>query len=283
MAEPSEFDDKDQKDKERLGKGKDFMGMYSKVTQFTKELMDENTKLQTRINSLMTDREQILAEGCQGPEEAKLLRRLEELKNEKKDILNQYQQMEDENKDFICRYDEIETENNNLANLYVASYQLHSTLDLAEVLDIITEIIINLVGAQTFGVMMLNEKLEVLEPVKSEGMPLEALPQTRIGEGIIGNAAQGAEIYYREQLDKEAPIDPSHPMVCLPLEINNDVVGVIVVYKLLPQKQKLVKVDYDLFSLLAAHAAIAIFSSKLYGDSVRKSATIKGFLDLVTN
>jgi len=56
-----------------------------------------------------------------------------------------------------------------------------------------------------------------------------------------------------------------------------------VVYQLLAQKESLSKVDYDLFNLLAAHAATAVFSAKLYGDSVRKQATIKGFLDLITH
>ena len=60
--------------------------------------------------------------------------------------------MEEENRRFADRYVEIEEENNNLANLYVASYQLHSTLDVDEVLKIILEIVINLVGAEVFGV-----------------------------------------------------------------------------------------------------------------------------------
>ena len=41
-------------------------------------------------------------------------------------------------------------------------------------------------------------------------------------------------------------------------------------------------VDYELFSLLAAHAATAIFSSKLYSQSERKLNTIQSFLDLLT-
>jgi nitrate/nitrite-specific signal transduction histidine kinase len=53
--------------------------------------------------------------------------------------------VEEENRDFAKKYIEVEEENNNLANLYVASYQLHSTLDYEEVLRIVLEIIINLI------------------------------------------------------------------------------------------------------------------------------------------
>ena len=37
--------------------------------------------------------------------------------------------IEEESRDFSARYVEVEQQNTNLANLYVASYQLHGTLD----------------------------------------------------------------------------------------------------------------------------------------------------------
>lgn len=283
MSDSSQEEGKRKSPKDLFTKGRDFLDMYSKVAEFTKELMEENSKLQNRVNELMEERERLLTEGGQDPEEARLLRRFEELKREKQEILNHYQQVEEENKDFMHRYHEIESENNNLANLYVASYQLHSTLDLNEVLDIIAEIIINLIGAQTFGILMLNDKKNALEPVKAEGVPLEALPEVTMGEGIIGISAQKGENYYRETGGGREQLDVWKPLVCTPLQINEEVIGAIVVYQLLAQKEKLQKIDYDLFNLLAAHAATAIFSAKLYGDSIRKQATIKGFLDLLTH
>jgi hypothetical protein len=56
---------------------------------------------------------------------------------------------------------------------------------------------------------------------------------------------------------------------------------VIVIYKLLIQKQAFSNVDYELFSMLAGHAATALFSSKLYSQSERKLTTIQSFLDLL--
>ena len=72
-------------------------------------------------------------------------------------------------------------------------------------------------------------------------------------------------------------------MVCVPMKIKDRLVGVITVYELLPQKMRLEKVDYELFSLMAAHAATALFSARLYSESVRKRETIKGFLDMITH
>ena len=55
------------------------------------------------------------------------------------------QQVDEENQQFAARSLEIEEENTNLENIYVDSYQLHSTLDIEEVLKIIGENVINLV------------------------------------------------------------------------------------------------------------------------------------------
>lgn len=283
MSEPPEKSSREKEFSNLFAKGRDFLDMYSKVTEFTRELMDENSRLQARINDLIKSREQGFYGGGQDPVSPKLMRRLEDLKREKQEIVNHYRQVEEENKDFQARYLSIEMENNNLANLYVASYQLHSTLDLVEVLEIITEIIINLIGAQTFCLLLLNEKTGLLETVKAEGMLAESLGPIHMGEGVIGKAAAMGEVFYGEEQDRDDPLDFTRPLVVVPLLIKEHVIGAIVVYQLLPQKERLLKVDYDLFSLLAAHAATAVFSAKLYGDSVRKRDTIKGFLDLITH
>ncbi len=265
-----------------VDKQSEFLDMYDKVAVFTKELMDRNSQLQKQVNELAKKRAGI-KKGISGQSHKDLEQQLERLHLEKKELMDQYRQVEVENKDFLDRYLEIESENNNLANLYVASYQLHSTLDFNEVMDIITEIIINLIGAQTFSILLLNEKHGVLQPVKVENIDADDIPDFPIGHDIIGSIAEAGEVYYREQDDPDAPVDIDNPLVCVPLKIKEQVIGIIVVYSLLPQKERLLKVDYELFTLLAAHAATAIFGSRLYSDSVRKRDTIKGFLDLLTH
>ena len=76
--------------------------------------------------------------------------------------------------------------------------------------------------------------------------------------------------------------DYEKPIVCIPLKIKEQVIGVITIYKLLVQKDEFTSVDYELFTLLAGHAATAVFSSRLYSDSERKLSTIQGFIDLLT-
>src|SRR5438128_10852459 len=118
---------------------------------------------------------------------------LEQLSEETRRIQERFKAVEEENKDFAHRYVEIEEQNNNLANLYVASYQLHSTLDFREVIQIVQEIIINLVGAESFAILLLDEKTNELKAIAYEGddvMPGLGQLSTRLGDGVLGGVAK---------------------------------------------------------------------------------------------
>ena len=261
-------------------KVEEFLQVFKKGEEFTQELLRENEKLRYRLAQLeevskFSDRE--------GSVRVRSLEeRLKLLEEENKDLMGRYRQVEEENKDFASRYIEVEAENNNLANLYVASYQLHSTLDFNESLKIILEIVMNLIGAEEFSIMMLDEKTNELTVVAQEGMGPEAHDSIKTGEGIVGNVVKNGESFYREGDPTDLKgIDYTHPLVCIPLKIKEHVIGAIVIYKLLIQKTQFSNMDYELFSMLAGHAATALFSSKLYSQSERKLSTIQSFLDLL--
>lgn len=262
-------------------RAEEFLQVFKKGAEFTQELMKENERLRYRVLEL-EEAQRLGGEGKDdAAEKGKLLSRIHELEAEKEEILGRIRKVEAENQDFATRYVEIEQENNNLANLYIASYQLHSTLDFKEVLQIIIEIIINLIGAEEFAIMLLDEKTNELQAVATEGVAREDVPSVKIGTGVIGEVAKTGENYFAEDFSAPVP-DLQNPMVCIPLKIKEHVIGALVIYKLLVQKTAFADVDYELFTLLAGHAATAVFSSRLYSDSERKLSTIQGFLDLLT-
>ena len=261
-------------------KVEDFLQVFRKGEEFTQELLKENEKLRYRIAQLeevtkFSDRD--------GDYKLRSLEdRIRFLEEENRGLIERYRHVEEENKSFANRYLEVESENNNLANLYVASYQLHSTLDFSESLRIILEIVMNLIGAEEFSIMLRDEKTNELTIVAQEGMDSGPRPGVKTGEGIIGTAARTGEAFYREGDPADtAGVDYLHPLVVIPLKIKEHVIGAIVVYKLLVQKRAFTNVDYELFSMLADHAATALFSSKLYSQSERKLTTIQSFLDLL--
>jgi transcriptional regulator with GAF, ATPase, and Fis domain len=261
-------------------KVEEFLQVFKKGEEFTQELLRENEKLRYRVAQLeevtkFSDREGSFRVNS-------LQERVKFLEEENKSLVERYRQVEEENKDFASRYIEVEAENNNLANLYVASYQLHSTLDFNESLKIILEIVMNLIGAEEFSIMMLDEKSNDLSIVAQEGMGPEMRDPIKIGEGIVGSVVKSGEAFYRDGDPTDLRgIDYLHPLVCIPLKIKEHVIGAIVIYKLLIQKTQFSNVDFELFSMLAGHAATALFSSKLYSQSERKLTTIQSFLDLL--
>ena len=261
-------------------KAEDFLQVFRKGEEFTQELLKENERLRFKAASLEQEKKS-LQQASTSPPPDELVGRLKALEQEKEELLKRYQQVEEENVDFAKRYLEIEEENNNLANLYVASFQLHSTLDFKEVVQIVMEIVINLVGAEKFSLMLLDENKGDLYAVSSEGVPREKIPHIKLGEGIVGQAAQeGSGPYIAEGKDR-SEITLTEPLVVIPMKIKDQVIGAIVVYTTLEQKEGFSPLDFELFNLLAGHAATAIFASKLYSESERKLSTIQGFLELL--
>ncbi len=265
-------------------RGEAVLAIFQRGADFTRELLAENERLRTRINGIETRQQ----EAAQSPGDwdklrHELIHRIENLESENRDILEQLQQVESENQQFAERYIEIEEENNNLANLYVASYQLHSTLDPSEVLRIIVEIVINLIGAEIFCVYVCPENANLLEPVASEGADLDQFPEIEIGHGPVGEAvAQGNVVCSDADGDSGVALSDQVPIVAIPLRVEDLPVGAIAVHRLLQQKAGFSALDHELFTLLAGHAATAIFASRLYAQSERKLSTIQGFIDLLT-
>ncbi|MEE9614749.1 MAG: GAF domain-containing protein [Thermodesulfobacteriota bacterium] len=272
-------------DQEKEKRGEEILNVVRKGAEFTHDILKENEKLRFKIAQVEEENESFKrSSGEEGSKaELELLRtKLNALEKEKLSMSEKFKAVEEENLDFANKYVEIEHENNMLANLYISSYQLHSTLELNEVLRIIMEIIINLVGAEQFALLMLDEKTHELKAVAAEGIERENIPPVKTGEGPIGTAVKTAEDYYRAEINKGGAVDTLDPMVCIPMKINERVIGAIVIYKLLQQKDSFSTLDYELFSMLAGHTATAIFSSKLYSESERKLSTIQGFIDLLT-
>ena len=260
-------------------KADEFLQIFKRGEEFTKDLIKENERLRFRIAQLEES-----AVKSKNEEKIRIYEdRIKILEEEINSLLERYKRAEEENKDFASKYVEVETENNMLANLYVASYQLHSTLDFNEVLRIVIEIVINLIGAEKFALFLMDDRTNELVPVASEGMSSEELPKVKTGEGTIGGVAKKGESHFLADMAAASTgkIDVRNPAVCIPLKIKEHVIGVISIYSLFAQKDSFSNIDYELFNLLAGHAATAIFSSRLYTQSERKLSTIQGFLDLL--
>lgn len=255
-------------------KSEELVDMLRKGRAFTEELMAENERLRYRVVQLEAK--------TMKPSEM-LTREVERLRvenaqmSQKLEFLDRrFQQVEAENKDFAQRYVEVEEQNESLANLYVASHRLHSTLDSSEVIECIKEILLNMIGSEDFGLFVIDDETGKLVRSGYEGETAGSPAKARValGEGLEGVVAIVGEPYFPEA-------DDEGPCACVPLKINERVVGVIAIYSLLSHKKGLSELDHKLLELLAGHAASALISSKLYSMADRKLRTIEGFMSLL--
>jgi hypothetical protein len=175
------------------------------------------------------------------------------------------QQIEAESRSFSTRYADVESENTNLANLYVASYRLHGTVERREVLVSIQEIVANLIGSEEMAIFELAPDGEALSLIASIGVDPSRYRAIPVGSGIIGRTILSGETFVVHGPDARGELPQEVDLTaCIPLKLDGRVTGAIALFRLLPQKAGFEAIDKELFELLATHAATALYCSGLH-------------------
>jgi len=172
---------------------------------------------------------------------------------------------EEELRELERKYMEVEQQNSDLTHLWVASNQLHASLDRSQVLAAMKEIIINLLGSEELAVFEISPDGKTLELVDSFGLDgaKEKFARIPLGAGSIGEVARNGEPVVND------PPPAEGLTACVPLMLGSQAVGAVAVFKLLPQKLGgLRPLDKDLLELLRAQAGLALYCTRL----VRKRA-----------
>lgn len=164
-----------------------------------------------------------------------------------------------------ARYAEIEQQNSNLANLYVASYRLHGTLDRKEVIAAIQEIVANLIGSEEAALFELEPGTQALTLLASFGVDADKWRSVPMGQGFIGRSARTGEVFVAGENGGAPPEGAEAGLTaCVPLKIDGQVMGVVALFALLPQKSGIEELDRELFDLLASQAAFALYCTQLH-------------------
>lgn len=232
--------------------------------RYIQDLLAENEKLRRLTAEVDGERRRLEDEASRWRDQASgLARELDSYRQDRERLERQLSEIERENHGFSSRFTELEQRNNDLANLYVATYRLHSTLDREEVLQAIQEIVINLIGSEEFGIYELAPGATELVRVSSFGLPADAFPRVAVGEGWIGrSAASGGAYFAGSAPEEERGPGEENLSACIPLRLDGRVAGLIAVFRLLPQKGgRFAPIDTELFDLLAAQAAPAVYCS----------------------
>ncbi len=258
-----------------------FLRAMEEAKSFTDELMEENSSLRERLDQIAAIEKELqvqLDALPRSPEIEELARKREGLVEQIRNLEERQKKVATENADFNRRYVEVEDLNNRLANLYIASLRLHGSLHYEVVLKTAVEIVVNLVGAHDFAIYLADHRDQRLKMIASEGVLGGPLNAISLEEGYIGEAARTRRIYINEK----GAGDPSDPLACIPLTIEGQLVGMIVIFSLLSQKKgKFNQADMEMFELLAAHAAAAIAASSIYAHAEDRLKTVEGYISVL--
>ncbi len=184
-------------------------------------------------------------------------------------------------KELASRLVDSEHQGGRLMNLYVATYQLHATLDPAEVQATIAEIAINLLGAEQFVLLLRREDVGAGETAGYEIALIEGLDDDAL---YSGDSYNGGDPMVDQTLTdgvlRLGPTAESQALAAVPLRVQNEIVGALVLLKLLDHKPILRAEDRDLLDLLSAHAASAMYAARLFATKDRKLRTLESLVKL---
>lgn len=189
--------------------------------------------------------------------------RVQELTAENSRLRARNAELNAEQREHSKRLQELEAYNQLLQNLFVTTYRLHATLEPAELLDTLREILENLVGAEEFG----------LWDVGPDGDPGELLLESGLDEDTRDLSPAERALARGDARDdawfKESVVVPPpgvSAIAVVPLKARSSAAGVLVIRKLLDHKPQLGKVDRQLLGVLAEQAGIALVASRLHSS-----------------
>jgi GAF domain-containing protein len=181
-------------------------------------------------------------------------------------------------KELASRLVDSEHQAGRLMNLYVATYQLHSTLEPEEVQETIAEIAINLLGAERFVLLLGRDDEDAGCEVALES-GLEA-GDAHYQNGVYLGGDPMVDATLTDGVLRLGPDAGSPALAAVPLRVQDVIVGALVVLKLLDHKPILRAEDRDLLDLLSAHAASALFAARLYTAKDRKLRSLESLVKL---
>lgn len=255
------------------------------LQRYTQGLLRENEKLRAMATTLESDKRRLELEVIEArvvlQQKEDLRKASESFEAERKETLMQlerarhdcdvaslelerlrarFDDVEQENEKYAAQYHQIEMHSSNLSNLYVASYQLHSSVEKEAVLNTIQEIVVNLIGSEEVAIFEFEESAKEFRLASSFGVERTRLKNFKAGSGPIGSRLLSGEVFVNDHVSG----GEDKLTACVPLRIGDRVTGAILVFRLLEHKQGLQPVDHELFELLAIHASTALYCATLH-------------------
>jgi len=232
--------------------------------ELTEELLGENEELRTENERLRDENLRLRAQVASDDAMRDFMSKVEALEKEKQKLLETTDELREVNVHDAKVFAEVESELNDLANLYIAAYQLHASLSVRRVLRHVQDMLGQLMGAYAFAIYVLDEKGKQAVVIAQENLDAEKLEPIDVGEGPVGVALLTGVA--------KVPVDIAsgtvqQPFAVVPLMVGDRAIGAISIVTMLEQKTRWATVDGELFKLLGEHAGPALVAANLFAGA----------------
>lgn len=127
--------------------------------------------------------------------------------------------------------------------LFAASTRLLAAGTRIEIFDAVQDIVANLIGSEELTLFEMNAERTMLQAAAWYGIAEFQKAPVAIGQGVIGEVAGNGKSFFSNE-------NQPGPTACIPLRAETEVVGVLAIYSLLPQKLQLEPWDFEVLKLL---------------------------------
>jgi len=176
-----------------------------------------------------------------------------------------------------ARFQKAEARSNTLLETQIASSQLHQALTVEDANRVLTEIMLNFVGVESFAVVLHNEAGDVLSPVMAVGVDAEKLADVDATTGRIGACIKTGQPYTAESLEGEAT-ELVNPKACIPLRIGSRRLGLLLTYRFLSHKTEIRAAELHLYRMLSSTILSCLMTARLIAHA---SLNVDGHPELV--
>jgi hypothetical protein len=146
-----------------------------------------------------------------------------------------------------------------LERLNASSTRLIQSLELGDVYEAVAEIIANLVGSEEVAIFHYSSVTKAFSLAWSWGVETASLHPFASGAGMFGRAVHKGVSQFRDRQPVALLLPHEQNLTaCIVLKSSDEVLGVIAIFALLPQKNRLEWADFELLKFLEIYGAAAI-------------------------
>ena len=247
-----------------------------KGVEYTEDLLKENMELREELQEAARANARLRAQVASDDAIRDLLRTVDKLEQERTELLDRSTELEAAEREVQTRQDAIEQDLSDLANLYIATYQLHASFSPRRVVRHIRDMLGQLIGAHGFVIYVVDEANDVAAPLAFEGLDEATVAEVPLGVGPVGEACLTGIRRIREDRFHE-PGD--EPIGVIPLMVEGRPVGVVEIRSVLEQKTEWRAMDHQLFELVATQAGAAMIAANLYDGIKTPVQALVGFVE----